>query len=108
MKAPADWSEAKGKAKIFKALGHPARLYLVERLAERPRCVCEMVEMVPGRQATTSRHLGILVTSGILRRHREGTKMIYELAMPCLLSAMPCVMKALGGGRGGGGRRKAR
>jgi ArsR family transcriptional regulator len=105
MTAPVDWSRAKSKARIFKALGHPVRLYLVERLAERPRCVCEMVEMVPGRQATTSRHLGVLVSSGILRRHREGVKMIYELAMPCLLNALPCVMEALRVGRCGPGRR---
>lgn len=96
-----DWSRQKAKARIFKALGHPARLRLVERLAERPRCVCEMVEMVPGRQATTSRHLALLVSSGILRRHREGTKMIYELAMPYILKALPCVMEALRhGGQG--------
>ncbi len=103
MKTGPEWSLEKAKARIFKALGHPARLCLVERLAQRPRCVCEMVEMVPGRQATISRHLGVLVASGILRRHREGTKMIYELALPCLLDALPCVMKALKGGRCKGG-----
>jgi len=99
MKASAGWSRTKAKARIFKAMGHPARLSIVELLARGPRCVCELVERVPGRQATTSRHLAVLVRAGILRRHREGVRMIYELALPCLLNAMPCVMEALEKGR---------
>jgi DNA-binding transcriptional ArsR family regulator len=98
MTPAADWSQAKAKARLFKALGHPTRLFLVERLAEGPRCVCELVPLVPGRQATTSRHLAVLVATGVLRRRREGVKMIYELAMPCLLNALPCVMRALRAG----------
>jgi DNA-binding transcriptional ArsR family regulator len=95
MKTPPGWSQTRSKARIFKALGHPTRLFIVERLAERPHCVCEFVEMVPGRQATTSRHLAVLVAAGVLRRRREGVKMMYELAIPCILNAMPCVMEAI-------------
>jgi ArsR family transcriptional regulator len=83
------------KAEIFKALGHPARLMMVEALAKRPHCVCELVEMVPGTQATTSRHLDVLLKAGVVRRRKEGVKMIYELALPCLLKTMPCVTEAL-------------
>jgi ArsR family transcriptional regulator len=83
------------KADIFKALGHPARLLMVEALAKRPHCVCELVEMLPGTQATTSRHLDVLLKAGVVRRHKKGVRMIYELALPCLLKAMPCVTEAL-------------
>ena len=83
------------KAEIFKALGHPARLLMVEALAKRPHCVCELVEMLPGTQATTSRHLDVLLKAGVVRRHKEGVRMIYELALPCLLKAVPCVTEAL-------------
>jgi len=31
--------------KIFKALSHPLRLFLIERLVERERCVCELTDM---------------------------------------------------------------
>ena len=86
---------AEAKARIFKALGHPVRLMVVEALERRPHCVCELVEMVPGTQATTSRHLDVLLKSGIVSRHKEGVKMIYELAMPCLLKTLPCVVEAL-------------
>jgi ArsR family transcriptional regulator len=99
------------KARVFKALGHPVRLAFVERLAAGPRCVCELVPLVPGRQATTSRHLDVLVRTGILRRHREGVRMMYELAVPCILKAMPCVLEALSRAKRGpscGGRPASR
>ena len=86
---------AKAKAGIFKALGHPTRLLLVEALVKREHCVCELVELVPGAQATTSRHLEVLRRAGVVRRRREGVRMIYSLALPCLLEAMPCVTEAL-------------
>jgi DNA-binding transcriptional ArsR family regulator len=95
MRTPAHWPQTMAKARIFKALGHPARLALVEHLSSGPRCVCELVPLVPGRQATTSRHLAVLVRAGVLRRQREGTRMMYTLAVPCVLRALPCVERAL-------------
>jgi hypothetical protein len=71
VKPLADWPRAQAKARIFKAMGHPTRLLIMEFLAR----------------------------AGVLRRHREGVRMIYELALPCLLKAMPCVTEALKGGR---------
>jgi DNA-binding transcriptional ArsR family regulator len=83
------------KAEIFKALGHPARLRMVQALSLGERCVCELVEMVPGSQATTSRHLDVLLRAGLVSRRRKGVWMIYSLEMPCLLRAMPCVTEAI-------------
>ena len=83
------------QAEVFKALGHPTRLTIIEALSRRPCCVCEIMELVPGAQPTTSRHLDSLRHAGVVRRHRQGTKMIYELALPCILRAMPCVTEAL-------------
>ena len=91
----ADTRLAQAKARIFKALGHPTRLSIVEMLAEGERCVCEIVPAFNDAQATISRHLDVLLRAGIARRRRDGVKMIYELAMPCLLNAMPCVVRAL-------------
>ncbi len=83
------------KSDIFKALGHPARLVIVEALGERPHCVCELVEMLRGKQATTSRHLDVLLKAGVVTRHKDGARMVYKLAMPCLLRTLPCVTEAL-------------
>ena len=86
---------AEAKAEIFKALGHPSRLTMVEALGKGPRCVCDLVEMVPGSQPTISRHLDVLLKAGVVRRRREGVKMIYELATPCILRTLPCVTEAI-------------
>ena len=83
------------QAEVFKALGHPGRLLIVKALAEGPQCVCELVDLMGAAQPTTSRHLDVLLRAGVVRRHREGVKMMYELALPCLLEAMPCVDEAL-------------
>jgi hypothetical protein len=37
----------------------------------------------------------VLLKAGVVRRRKEGVKMIYELALPCLLKTMPCVTEAL-------------
>ncbi|MHC5054892.1 MAG: ArsR/SmtB family transcription factor [Planctomycetota bacterium] len=86
------------KAAIFKALGHPTRLEIVEALARREHCVCELVAMLPGSQATTSRHLEVLLREGMVERRRDGVRMLYTLALPCVLKAIPCIERALGGG----------
>ena len=83
------------KARIFKALGHPTRLGIVEMLAEGERCVCEIVPQFEDAQATISRHLDVLLQAGIVERSKDGVKMIYRLAMPCILNAMPCIVDAI-------------
>ncbi len=83
------------KAQVFKALGHATRLAIVEMLAHSEYCVCELVDQFGDSQATISRHLEVLLRAGIVRRRKEGVKMVYELAMPCLLKTVPCVVQAL-------------
>ena len=83
------------KAEVFAALGHPTRLAIVEMLAHSEYCVAELVEEFGDSQATISRHLEVLLGAGIVRRRKEGARMVYELAMPCLLKAVPCVVQAL-------------
>ena len=83
------------KARVFKALGHATRLAIVEMLAHSAYCVCELVDQFGDSQATISRHLEVLLRAGIVRRRKEGVKMVYELSMPCLLKAVPCVVQAL-------------
>jgi ArsR family transcriptional regulator len=88
------------KARIFKALGHPTRLGIVEMLSKGERCVCEIVPQFADSQATISRHLDVLLQAGIVGRSKDGVKMMYRLAMPCLLNAMPCIVDAIRKGSG--------
>lgn len=62
-------------AKIFKALGHPTRIKIVEHLVHINTCVCgEIVNIFPFSQSTISQHLKILKESGIVCGEVEGPK----------------------------------
>ncbi len=90
----------KAKAKIFKALGHPSRLFIVEELAKGERCVCELVEMIGADFSTVSKHLLVLKEAGVLKDEKRGQQVIYSLRVPCLLKFLSCVEAAAGGEEG--------
>jgi ArsR family transcriptional regulator len=65
-------------AKIFKALGHPTRIKIIELLLKRNSCICgEIVDIFPFSQSTISQHLKILKESGIVCGEIEGPKTCY-------------------------------
>jgi DNA-binding transcriptional ArsR family regulator len=65
-------------ADAMKALGHPARLAIVEFLLERSTCMCgDIVEYLPLSQATVSQHLKALKEAGIIQGTIEGRRVCY-------------------------------
>jgi ArsR family transcriptional regulator len=64
---------------IFGACADATRLRLLQLLAQRELCVCEMVELLGMPQGKVSRHLGVLRRAGLVRCRREGTWMHYAL-----------------------------
>ena len=79
------------KAKIFKALGHPTRLMMVEKLAAGECCVCELVELAGVDFSTVSRHLSVLKEAGIIQDDKRGQKVFYRLELPCVIKFNECV-----------------
>lgn len=66
-------------AGILRALSHPTRVQIVQLLASREMCVCEMQPALRIGQPTLSKHLATMRSQGILTCRREGTKVIYGL-----------------------------
>ena len=66
--------EVEATATLFKALGDPARVRLVNLLAAagEPVCLCELIEPVGLAQATVSHHLKKLTDAGLLHREEQG------------------------------------
>jgi DNA-binding transcriptional ArsR family regulator len=65
-------------ATLAKALGHPARVAIVEYLAEKNECVCgKIVEILPLAQPTVSQHLIELKNAGIIKGEVEGNSICY-------------------------------
>ncbi len=85
------------RAAVFKALGHPARLHIVEELAAGERCVCDLVDLVGLGWSAVSRHLAVLKAAGVLEDEKRGLHVFYRLALPCVKSFTDCLDAA---GRG--------
>lgn len=67
--------DAQQISKIFKAMGHPTRVKIVEHLIQINTCVCgEIVDIFPYSQSTISQHLKLLKESGIVCGEIEGPK----------------------------------
>jgi len=79
------------KVNIFKALAHPVRLEIVERLMEGERCVCEIAAWFSFDRTTISKHLAILRSCGVIRDRKEGLNVYYSLRMICLNSLLSCL-----------------
>ncbi len=67
-------------AAICKALGHPARIKIVNYLRETDGCVCgRIVEILPLAQSTVSEHLKCLKQAGLIQGEVEGLNIRYCL-----------------------------
>lgn len=79
------------RAQIIKAMGHPTRLFIVDELSKRERCVCELTDMVGADISTVSKHLSILKAAGIVFDEKRGSQVFYNLRVPCVLKFFDCV-----------------
>lgn len=65
---------------IAKALGHPARIAIVEYLLQVKTCICgDIVDELPLAQPTISQHLKELKQAGIIKGTIEGKAICYCL-----------------------------
>ena len=81
-------------AEIFKAMGHPMRLAILEKLKDRSWCVCELADDLKLNKSVTSKHLSQLRSAGILETEKHGTQVVYTLATPCVLEMSECSLRA--------------
>ena len=65
-------------ARLAKALGHPARVAIVEHLIKVNACICgKIVDELPLAQPTVSQHLKELKNAGIIQGEVEGNSICY-------------------------------
>jgi len=67
-------------AAFFKAMGHPTRLRILERITDDEFCVAELEADLDRRQANISQHLAILRDRGLVIPTRKGKMVCYRLA----------------------------
>lgn len=83
------------RARIIKALAHPARLAIVDELRGRSRCVCEIQAVIGLDMSTVSKHLSVLKNAGIVQDEKRGVQVYYRLRCPCVVDFFECAEKVL-------------
>jgi DNA-binding transcriptional ArsR family regulator len=66
--------------KPFKALSDPNRLRILNLLAVRPLCVCEIASVLGLAVSTVSKHLSILRDTGFITDEKDARWVNYSLA----------------------------
>ncbi|MEM6717750.1 MAG: metalloregulator ArsR/SmtB family transcription factor [Bacteroidota bacterium] len=70
--------EVNTMSEVLKALGHPARLSIMQYLANSPSCICNDIVMeLPLAQPTISRHLSELKKVGLIQGEISGKNICY-------------------------------
>lgn len=80
-------------ALIMKAMAHPTRLFILDKLNEKEHCVCELQELIGSDMSTVSRHLSVLRNAGIVTTRKHNNQVFYSLLCPCILGVYSCVLE---------------
>lgn len=75
-------------AELLKAFSHPTRLAILQELAAGPKCVTDMEELLPARQANISQHLAVLRHAKLVDYAQDGALRCYYLCRPRLVEDM--------------------
>jgi DNA-binding transcriptional ArsR family regulator len=87
--------QLQARAGVLKAMAHPARLRVLEVLAQRDHCVREMQALVGSDMSTVSKHLSVLKNAGLIADEKQGTNVYYHLLVPHILSSLDSVETVL-------------
>jgi DNA-binding transcriptional ArsR family regulator len=68
------------KAELFRTLGHPVRIRVLELLQDGPKPVSELLTDIGIEASSLSQQLAVLRRAGIVVSTRKGTSVTYELA----------------------------
>ncbi|TFD50993.1 ArsR family transcriptional regulator [Cryobacterium sp. Hh11] len=87
------------KSDLFKALGHPLRVQVLEQLVAGERSVGSLAEALGCELSNLSQQLGVLRRAGVVVTRREGNSIFYALrdqgAVELLAAAKRMVLASL-------------
>ena len=76
------------KAELYKALGHPARLRIIDLLREGERSVSELQAGTELEGSAVSQHLMVLRARQIVEPRREGANVYYRVRHPAIFAIL--------------------
>ncbi|MEO8107813.1 MAG: metalloregulator ArsR/SmtB family transcription factor [Actinomycetes bacterium] len=87
----------RAKADFFRALGHPARIRLLELLADGDKPVHELRAAIKIEASSLSHQLAVLRQHGLVHQRREAGAVIYSLALPAVRDLLLAARQILQG-----------
>ena len=81
-------NDSQAAAELLKAFSHPTRLAILVELVAGPKCVTDMEELLPARQANISQHLAVLRHAKLVDYAQDGSLRCYYLCRPKLVEDM--------------------
>jgi DNA-binding transcriptional ArsR family regulator len=75
-------SQYKRGAELFRSLGHPARLQILDELRRAEACVCHLQTVLHRPQSYVSQQLRVLRQAGIVSDDKDGLNVYYRLSSP--------------------------
>ena len=76
------------KAELFKALGHPARIRILEHLRTGERTVSELQALLQIESSTVSQQLAILRSRSIVEGRKQGASVYYTVSDPLIFDLL--------------------
>jgi ArsR family transcriptional regulator len=83
------------KAELFRTLGHPARIRILELLQDGPKAVWELLRELDIEASSLSQQLAVLRRAGIVTSTRTGSAVVYELAASDVAELMQAARRFL-------------
>jgi len=85
------------KAELFRVLGHPARVRIIELLRDGERSVGSLQGALGLDSSGTSQHLAVLRTQGLVSGRRDGTTVYYRVTEDAVFVLLESARVLLGG-----------
>jgi DNA-binding transcriptional ArsR family regulator len=70
------------KAELFRTLGHPVRIRVLELLQDGPKPVRDLLTAIEVEASNLSQQLAVLRRAGLVESARDGALVMYSLSTP--------------------------
>ena len=80
--------DTKSATVLLRAIAHPTRLAIFQELSKGPKCVTDLEDLLPARQANLSQHLALLRHTQLVDFAQNAQTRCYYLARPKLIRVL--------------------
>jgi ArsR family transcriptional regulator len=84
------------KAELFRTLGHPVRIRVLELLQDGPKAVRDLLAEIDVEASNLSQQLAVLRRAGLVESTRDGALVMYALSTPDVADLLAAGRRILG------------